>query len=140
MNPITVAGVDFLRQINKGGEVFLGSDFADIEAHGRSFSSECAHLSYNPGKKSTPAFGRKNPVDFLWTGCEKHLTFSGGNQYTDPSPMNIETITLLTVFVPIIGSFTIPLANLISPRARSAWAVLLGAATAKSSFWAWTSS
>jgi NADH:ubiquinone oxidoreductase subunit 5 (subunit L)/multisubunit Na+/H+ antiporter MnhA subunit len=44
--------------------------------------------------------------------------------------MNIETITLLTVFVPIIGSFTIPLANLLSPRARSAWAVLLGAATA----------
>ncbi len=44
--------------------------------------------------------------------------------------MNIETITLLTVFVPIIGSFTIPLANLISPRARSAWAILLGAATA----------
>jgi proton-translocating NADH-quinone oxidoreductase chain M len=44
--------------------------------------------------------------------------------------MNIETITLLTVFVPIIGSLTIPLARLLSKRARSAWAVLLGAVTA----------
>jgi proton-translocating NADH-quinone oxidoreductase chain M len=44
--------------------------------------------------------------------------------------MNIETITLLTVFVPIIGSLTIPLARLLSKRARSAWAVSLGAATA----------
>ena len=44
--------------------------------------------------------------------------------------MNVETITLLTVFVPIIGSFTIPLASLISKPVRSAWAVLLGAATA----------
>jgi len=44
--------------------------------------------------------------------------------------MNIETLTLLTVFVPIIGSLTIPLAGLLSRRARSAWAVALGAATA----------
>jgi proton-translocating NADH-quinone oxidoreductase chain M len=44
--------------------------------------------------------------------------------------MNIETITLLAVFVPIIGSLTIPLANLLSKRARSAWAVSLGAVTA----------
>jgi len=44
--------------------------------------------------------------------------------------MNIETITLLTVFVPIIGSLTIPLAGLISGKARSAWSVLLGGATA----------
>jgi proton-translocating NADH-quinone oxidoreductase chain N len=44
--------------------------------------------------------------------------------------MNIETITLLTVFVPIIGSLTIPLAGLISNKARSAWSVLLGGATA----------
>jgi len=44
--------------------------------------------------------------------------------------MNIETLTLLTVFVPIIGSLTIPLAGLISKSVRSAWAVLLGAATA----------
>jgi proton-translocating NADH-quinone oxidoreductase chain M len=44
--------------------------------------------------------------------------------------MNIETITLLTVFVPIIGALTIPLASLISKSARSAWAVLLGGVTA----------
>ena len=44
--------------------------------------------------------------------------------------MNIETITLLTVFVPIIGALTIPLASLISKSARSAWSVLLGGATA----------
>ncbi len=44
--------------------------------------------------------------------------------------MNIETITLLTVFVPIIGSLTIPLAGLVSAKARSAWSVLLGGATA----------
>jgi proton-translocating NADH-quinone oxidoreductase chain N len=44
--------------------------------------------------------------------------------------MNIETITLLTVFVPIIGALTIPLACLLSRSARSAWAVILGAATA----------
>ena len=44
--------------------------------------------------------------------------------------MNIETITLLTVFVPIIGALTIPLASLISKSARSAWSVLLGGMTA----------
>ena len=44
--------------------------------------------------------------------------------------MNIETIALLAVFVPILGSLTIPLAGLLSRQARSAWAVALGAATA----------
>ena len=44
--------------------------------------------------------------------------------------MNIETIALLTVFVPILGSLTIPLAGLLSRQARSAWAVALGAVTA----------
>jgi NADH:ubiquinone oxidoreductase subunit 5 (subunit L)/multisubunit Na+/H+ antiporter MnhA subunit len=44
--------------------------------------------------------------------------------------MNIETITLLTVFVPIVGSFTIPLVGLLSKSARSAWAIVLGAVTA----------
>jgi proton-translocating NADH-quinone oxidoreductase chain N len=44
--------------------------------------------------------------------------------------MTIETIALLTVFVPVVGSFTIPLAAIVSKRARSAWAVLLGAVTA----------
>ena len=44
--------------------------------------------------------------------------------------MNIETIALLTVFVPILGSLTIPLAGLLARQARSAWAVTLGAATA----------
>jgi len=44
--------------------------------------------------------------------------------------MNIETITLLTVFVPIVGSLTIPLVGLLSKSARSAWALILGAITA----------
>jgi proton-translocating NADH-quinone oxidoreductase chain N len=44
--------------------------------------------------------------------------------------MKIETITLLTVFVPIVGSLTIPLAGRISRSARSLWSVLLGAVTA----------
>jgi len=44
--------------------------------------------------------------------------------------MNTATIVLLTVFVPIIGSLTIPLAGRVSKSFRSAWSVLLGAATA----------
>ncbi len=44
--------------------------------------------------------------------------------------MNIETITILAVFVPIIGSLTIPVAGLISKSFRSVWSVLLGLATA----------
>ncbi|MGQ9465151.1 MAG: NADH-quinone oxidoreductase subunit 5 family protein [bacterium] len=44
--------------------------------------------------------------------------------------MNIETITILTVFVPIIGSLTIPVAGLISKSFRSFWSVILGLATA----------
>jgi NADH:ubiquinone oxidoreductase subunit 5 (subunit L)/multisubunit Na+/H+ antiporter MnhA subunit len=44
--------------------------------------------------------------------------------------MNLETITLLTIFVPIIGSFTIPSAGLISKRFRSIWSVFLASATA----------
>lgn len=44
--------------------------------------------------------------------------------------MNIETITLLTVFVPIIGSLTIPVAGLVSKSFRSVWSILLGLATA----------
>ncbi|MGZ7064755.1 MAG: NADH-quinone oxidoreductase subunit 5 family protein [Candidatus Aminicenantales bacterium] len=44
--------------------------------------------------------------------------------------MNVETIALLTIFVPIVGSFTIPLANLVSKSARSLWAILVSAATA----------
>jgi len=43
--------------------------------------------------------------------------------------MSHETITLLTIFVPIIGSLTIPLVGLVSKAARAAWAVALGAAT-----------
>ena len=42
---------------------------------------------------------------------------------------NIQTIILLTIFVPIVGSLTIPLAGLISKRARSFWSVLLALAT-----------
>ena len=42
---------------------------------------------------------------------------------------NIQTIILLTIFVPIVGSLTIPLAGLISKKARSFWSVLLALAT-----------
>jgi NADH:ubiquinone oxidoreductase subunit 5 (subunit L)/multisubunit Na+/H+ antiporter MnhA subunit len=44
--------------------------------------------------------------------------------------MNVETIALLTIFVPIVGAFAVPLASLLSRPARTAWAVLVGAATA----------
>ena len=44
--------------------------------------------------------------------------------------LNIETLTLLTIFVPIIGSLTIPLAGLLSRRTRSIWSIVLGLATA----------
>ncbi len=44
--------------------------------------------------------------------------------------MNIETITILTIFVPIIGSLTVPVAGLISKSFRSLWSVLIGLATA----------
>ncbi|HVP90392.1 MAG TPA: NADH-quinone oxidoreductase subunit L [Terriglobales bacterium] len=44
--------------------------------------------------------------------------------------MNVETIVLLTILVPILGSFAVPLANLIARPARSAWAIAVGAATA----------
>ena len=44
--------------------------------------------------------------------------------------MNSANIVLLTILVPIVGSLTIPLAGFLSARLRSAWAVLLGAATA----------
>lgn len=44
--------------------------------------------------------------------------------------MKVETITLLTIFIPILGSLLVPLAGAISPKVRSAWSVLLGAITA----------
>ncbi|MBC7348654.1 MAG: NADH-quinone oxidoreductase subunit L [Candidatus Aminicenantes bacterium] len=44
--------------------------------------------------------------------------------------MKVEAITLLTIFIPILGSLLVPLAGAISPKIRSAWAVLLGAVTA----------
>lgn len=44
--------------------------------------------------------------------------------------MTIETITLLSIFVPILGAFTVPFAGLLSPRARAIWSVLIGLATA----------
>lgn len=44
--------------------------------------------------------------------------------------MNVETIALLTVLVPIVGSFAVPLAALVSKPARSLWAILVSAATA----------
>ncbi len=44
--------------------------------------------------------------------------------------MSTELIVLLTIFVPIVGSLTIPLAGAISRPVRSAWSLILGAATA----------
>jgi NADH:ubiquinone oxidoreductase subunit 5 (subunit L)/multisubunit Na+/H+ antiporter MnhA subunit len=44
--------------------------------------------------------------------------------------MTLETTTLLAIFVPILGAFSVPLAGLLSPRLRPYWAVLLGLATA----------
>ena len=64
----------------------------------------------------------------------KFLTIQG-RLHILPTPekegnLSAETIALLTVFVPIVGSFTIPLAGLVSRSARSVWAILLSAATA----------
>jgi len=44
--------------------------------------------------------------------------------------MNTETLVLLTVFIPVVGSLTIPIAGRISRSARSAWAIALGGVTA----------
>jgi NADH:ubiquinone oxidoreductase subunit 5 (subunit L)/multisubunit Na+/H+ antiporter MnhA subunit len=44
--------------------------------------------------------------------------------------MNVETTVLLTVFVPILGSFATPLFGLAGRRVRSIWAVLISGATA----------
>jgi len=44
--------------------------------------------------------------------------------------MKVEAITLLTIFIPILGSLLVPLAGAISPKVRSTWSVLLGAVTA----------
>ncbi len=44
--------------------------------------------------------------------------------------MNVETIVLLTIFVPILGSFAAPLAGLVTRRVRSVWAVLVSGVTA----------
>jgi proton-translocating NADH-quinone oxidoreductase chain N len=44
--------------------------------------------------------------------------------------MNVETTVLLTVLVPILGSFAVPLAGLAGRRVRSIWSVLIGGATA----------
>ena len=44
--------------------------------------------------------------------------------------MNVETTVLLTILVPILGSFATPLAGLAARRVRSIWAVLVSGATA----------
>jgi proton-translocating NADH-quinone oxidoreductase chain M len=44
--------------------------------------------------------------------------------------MNVETTVLLTILIPILGSFAVPLAGLASKKARSVWAVAVSAATA----------
>ena len=44
--------------------------------------------------------------------------------------MSVENIVLLTIFVPIIGSFAIPLASLLSRSSRSVWAILVSSVTA----------
>jgi proton-translocating NADH-quinone oxidoreductase chain M len=43
---------------------------------------------------------------------------------------DVQTLVLLTIAIPIIGSLTIPLAGLISRSFRSAWSVILAATTA----------
>jgi proton-translocating NADH-quinone oxidoreductase chain M len=42
----------------------------------------------------------------------------------------VELLATLTIFVPIIGSLTIPAAGLVSKKVRSVWSVILGLATA----------
>ena len=44
--------------------------------------------------------------------------------------MNVETTVLLTILIPILGSFAVPLAGLASGKARSVWAVAVSAVTA----------
>ena len=44
--------------------------------------------------------------------------------------MKVETTVLLTILIPIIGSFAVPLAGLAGRSVRSAWSVLVAAATA----------
>jgi proton-translocating NADH-quinone oxidoreductase chain N len=44
--------------------------------------------------------------------------------------MRTELIVLLTIFIPVIGSLTIPIAGRISKSVRSAWSLILGGATA----------
>lgn len=44
--------------------------------------------------------------------------------------MKVEAITLLTIFIPILGSLLVPLAGAISPKLRSFWSVLVGGITA----------
>lgn len=44
--------------------------------------------------------------------------------------MKVEAITLLTIFIPILGSLLVPLAGAISPKFRSFWSVLIGGITA----------
>jgi proton-translocating NADH-quinone oxidoreductase chain M len=44
--------------------------------------------------------------------------------------MNVETTALLTIFIPILGSFAAPLAGLTAGRVRSVWAVLVSGVTA----------
>ncbi len=44
--------------------------------------------------------------------------------------MNVETTVLLTILIPILGSFAAPLAGLAGGRVRSVWAVLVSGATA----------
>jgi NADH:ubiquinone oxidoreductase subunit 5 (subunit L)/multisubunit Na+/H+ antiporter MnhA subunit len=44
--------------------------------------------------------------------------------------MKAEAITLLTIFIPVLGSLLVPLAGAISPKLRSFWSVLIGGLTA----------
>jgi proton-translocating NADH-quinone oxidoreductase chain M len=44
--------------------------------------------------------------------------------------MNVETTALLTIFIPLLGSFATPLAGLAAGRVRSVWAVLVSGVTA----------
>ena len=67
--------------------------------------------------------GRMRPEPFRVLTIEK-----AANILTPP--MRIETLALLTVLVPILGSFTIPFAGAVSKPFRSLWSILIAFVTA----------
>jgi len=63
-----------------------------------------------------------------------HVNASHGNTEVQNKLKNYmdkaELLVLLTIFVPIIGSLTIPLAGMISKPVRSVWSIIIAAVTA----------